>query len=92
MRHDDAPQTITMRHGRGLAIALGVTGCHDLHAWTITSGMPVLSVHVVTSPEADGPMVLDALGDCLKDHFDIEHSTFQLEPATHREHEPGMHA
>ena len=70
----------------------GVMGCHDLHAWTITSGMPVLSVHVVTWPEADGPAVLDALGECLKDHFDIEHSTFQLEPATHREHEPGMHA
>jgi cobalt-zinc-cadmium efflux system protein len=69
----------------------GVISCHDLHAWTITSGMPVLSVHVVTSPDADGPLVLDALGECLKDHFDIEHSTFQLESAAHREREPGMH-
>jgi len=69
----------------------GVTDCHDLHAWTITSGMNVLSVHVVLAPHADGPRVLDALGTCLSDHFDIEHSTFQLEPASHREHEPRTH-
>jgi len=69
----------------------GVTDCHDLHAWTITSGMNVLSVHVVMAPRADGPRVLDALGTCLSDHFDIEHSTFQLEPASRREHEPRTH-
>jgi cobalt-zinc-cadmium efflux system protein len=33
--------------------------------------------------------VLDALGGCLGEHFDIEHSTFQLEPAGHRDHERG---
>jgi len=65
----------------------GVTGCHDLHAWTITSGMPVLSAHVVVSEGTAPGRVLDALGDCLGEHFDIEHSTFQLEPAGHRDHE-----
>jgi cobalt-zinc-cadmium efflux system protein len=69
----------------------GVAGCHDLHVWTITSGMNVVSVHVVLEPGADGPQVLDRLGDCLADHFDIEHSTFQLEPAMHRDHERAMH-
>jgi cobalt-zinc-cadmium efflux system protein len=69
----------------------GVTGCHDLHAWTITSGMNVLSVHVTLEPGADGPQVLDRLGDCLADHFDIEHSTFQLEPAAHQQHERAAH-
>jgi len=69
----------------------GVAGCHDLHAWTITSGMNVLSVHVILQPNGDGPQVLRRLGDCLADHFDIEHSTFQLEPATHRDHERAMH-
>jgi cobalt-zinc-cadmium efflux system protein len=70
----------------------GVADFHDLHVWTITSGMDVLSVHVVLAEGADGPRVLDRLGECLADHFDIEHSTFQLEPSTHREHERGIHA
>jgi cobalt-zinc-cadmium efflux system protein len=70
-----------------------VVDCHDLHAWTITSGMPVLSVHVVVEDAAAGPAppVLDRLSDCLSDHFDIEHSTFQLEPAGHQDHEGPTH-
>jgi len=74
----------------------GVVGAHDLHVWTITSGSPVLSAHVVVSDEVlqaggGGPM-LDALGGCLVDHFDVEHCTFQLEPAGHSDHEPETHA
>jgi len=69
----------------------GVAGVHDLHAWTITSGMNVISVHVVLADGADGPATLDRLADCLADHFDIEHSTFQLEPATHLAHERAIH-
>ncbi len=73
----------------------GVVDAHDLHAWTITSGMPVLSAHVIVSEEAladgGGGRVLDALGRCLADHFDVEHCTFQLEPAGHAEHEPPTH-
>jgi cobalt-zinc-cadmium efflux system protein len=74
----------------------GVIGAHDLHAWTITSGLPVLSVHVVVTDEAlaDGGAgrVLDQLAHCLADHFDVEHCTFQIEPATHAEHEFHGHA
>ena len=73
----------------------GVLDAHDLHVWTITSGMPVLSVHVVVSDDAladrGGGKVLDALGTCLADHFDVEHCTFQLEPAGHLEHEHTQH-
>jgi len=73
----------------------GVRDVHDLHAWTITSGLAVLSVHVVVEPEvlSDGrsAMMLDALQDCLRGHFDVEHSTFQLEPAGHADHEHPMH-
>src|SRR6266567_109853 len=69
----------------------GVAGCHDLPAWMITSGMNVLSVHVTLKDGADGPQVLDRLGECLADHFDIEHSTFQLEPVTHRSRERVVH-
>jgi len=35
--------------------------------------------------------VLDRLQQCLADHFDVEHSTFQLEAASHAAHEPGTH-
>jgi cobalt-zinc-cadmium efflux system protein len=69
----------------------GVTDVHDLHAWTITSGLPVVSVHVVLERDADAGQVLDGLGACLAGHFDIEHSTFQLEQPEHRNHEGTMH-
>jgi cobalt-zinc-cadmium efflux system protein len=69
----------------------GVTDVHDLHAWTITSGLPVLSVHVVLERDADAGRVLDGLGACLVGHFDIEHSTFQLEQPEHRGHEGATH-
>ncbi len=73
----------------------GVVDVHDLHAWTITSGMPVLSAHVVVSDEAlaerGGGRILDELCACLGDHFDVAHCTFQLEPVTHRDHESPVH-
>jgi cobalt-zinc-cadmium efflux system protein len=69
----------------------GVIDVHDLHAWTITSGVNVLSAHVVISNEGLGGLVLDQLGGCLAGHFDIEHSTFQIEPPGHRDHEPILH-
>ena len=70
----------------------GVVGVHDLHAWTITSGLPVLSAHVVVDPlvlaNGRSSAILDALQACLHGHFDVAHSTFQLEPASHAGHEP----
>jgi cation diffusion facilitator family transporter len=73
----------------------GVLAVHDLHAWTITSGLPVLSAHVVVTDEAldggHGGRVLDALCACLGDCFDVEHCTFQLEAATHAAHEAPVH-
>jgi len=76
---------------RHMLATRGVIDVHDLHAWTITSGVNVLSAHVVVSDEALGGPVLDQLGGCLADHFDIEHSTFQIEPPGHRDHEPILH-
>jgi cobalt-zinc-cadmium efflux system protein len=69
----------------------GVTDVHDLHAWTITSGMNVVSAHVVLAPGADAPSVLDELCRCLSGDFDIEHSTFQLETADRRRLEEAAH-
>jgi len=59
--------------------ASGVRDVHDLHAWTITSGLNVLSAHVIVDDGATNADVLDALCRCLATQFDIEHSTFQLE-------------
>ncbi len=73
----------------------GVIDVHDLHVWTITSGMPVMSAHVVVddtvSRMGEAHAVLDRLRDCLADHFDVEHSTFQIEPAGHMDTEPHIH-
>jgi cobalt-zinc-cadmium efflux system protein len=69
----------------------GVVEVHDLHAWTITSGMPVLSAHIVVSDPSASGQVLDRLCDCLRGHFDIDHSTIQVEPAGHRHHEGTTH-
>ena len=72
--------------------APGVADVHDLHAWTITSGMNVVSAHVVLGEAADPPAVLDHLCRCLSGDFDIEHSTFQLESADRRRLEEANHA
>jgi cobalt-zinc-cadmium efflux system protein len=68
---------------------------HDLHVWTVTSNLPTLSAHIVIDDScfSDGhaPQLLDELQGCLIGHFDVEHSTFQLEPSRHADHEPGMH-
>ena len=72
-----------------------VVSVHDLHAWTLTSGQPVLSAHVVLSEGCasmgGAARVLDRLQACLAGHFDVEHSTFQLEPIGHQDHESGLH-
>jgi cobalt-zinc-cadmium efflux system protein len=68
---------------------------HDLHAWTVTSSLPALSAHIVVDESCflDGhaPRLLDQLQACLAGHFDIEHSTFQLEATAHAGHETGTH-
>jgi cobalt-zinc-cadmium efflux system protein len=68
---------------------------HDLHVWTLTSDLPTLSAHVVIDDSCflDGhaPQMLDELQRCLIGHFDVEHSTFQLEPVSHAGHETGVH-
>ena len=69
----------------------GVVDAHDVHVWQLTRGAPVFTAHVVVEDEAlrDGRAagILTHLQSCLSDHFDVEHSTFQLEPAGHIEHD-----
>jgi cobalt-zinc-cadmium efflux system protein len=69
---------------------------HDLHASSVASDLPVLTAHVVVDESCflDGhlPHLLDQLQQCLAGHFDVEHSTFQFEPAGHADHEHAAHA
>ncbi|WP_184583176.1 cation diffusion facilitator family transporter [Lipingzhangella halophila] len=71
----------------------GVVDVHDLHAWTITSGVPVMSAHVVVDDDylTEAGRMLDELHTCLAGHFDVEHSTLQIEPVGHVNHEGARH-
>ena len=80
---------------RHLVETPGVLAVHDVHVWAITSGAHVFSAHIVVDLEvlASGATgaLLDELSQCLAHHFDVEHSTFQLEPAEHAAHEDQHH-
>ncbi len=73
----------------------GVVAVHDVHVWAITSGAPVFTAHVECEPavfeQGRTGAMLENLGECLHGHFDVEHSTFQLEPAGHSEREEPAH-
>jgi cobalt-zinc-cadmium efflux system protein len=69
----------------------GIVDAHDLHAWTLTSGMHVVSAHVVIEPTANAAEVLDEVCRCLSDDFDMEHSTIQLETTDRRRLEETDH-
>jgi len=85
------PKGVEMAHVRQHILETpGVRALHDLHVWTITSGMNVISAHVIVNEDADRTGVLRDLSRCLSDDFDIEHSTFQLETSDHVEE--GTHA
>jgi cobalt-zinc-cadmium efflux system protein len=61
----------------------GVLDVHDLHLWTLTSGMTVATAHLVTTDGADGHDVLDAARDLMRERFAVVHATLQVEPASH---------
>jgi len=64
--------------GRAMAGVPGVKGVHDLHIWTITTGMDALSSHVVVPVGEDRAAVLQRLQQVLAEQFGIEHVTLQI--------------
>jgi cobalt-zinc-cadmium efflux system protein len=91
-----APEDVDLEVVRAhLLEAPHVRHVHDLHAWVVTSDLPALSAHVVIEEDCfsngHAPQILDHLQACIRGHFDVEHSTFQLEPAGHAAHEHGAH-
>lgn len=96
---ESTPPGLDLADVRAHLLALPhVLEVHDLHASQITSGLPVVSAHVVVEDSCffDGhaAQALDQLQSCLAQHFpvSIEHSTFQLEMASHADHEHAAHA
>ncbi len=85
-----APRGMAVREIRDHILATpGVVDVHDVHVWQLTRGAPVFSAHVVVADSAfeggGAAGILADLQSCLDTHFDVEHSTFQLEPAGHVE-------
>ena len=100
----DVMRVLSQSTPRGTDVALirehvlateGVVSVHDVHVWSITPGSNVFSAHVVVEQrvfsENRTDRLLDSLSDCLSEHFDVEHSTFQLEPEEHADHELEQH-
>ncbi len=78
-----------------LTSAAEVVDVHDVHVWQLTRGAPVFTAHVVVDATAmadGGGDLLARLQSCLADHFDVEHSTIQLEPVGHVEPDDARHA
>lgn len=67
--------------GARLREAKDVVQVHDLHVWTITSGFPALSAHVLVAPGRDCHAVRLDLEETLRHEYDIEHTTLQVEHA-----------
>ncbi len=73
--------------GQALVAERDVVEVHDLHVWTVTSGFPALSAHVLVSPEADCHAARRRLEHTLAERFGLTHTTLQVEhaePATSR--------
>jgi cobalt-zinc-cadmium efflux system protein len=74
----------------GMLAVDGVEKIHDLHVWTITSGIEALSTHIVLGENCDprdADRVLEQLSALLKEKFGIDHTTIQIEKCSRHEKE-----
>jgi cobalt-zinc-cadmium efflux system protein len=77
-----APERVDIEEMTGaLADLPGVDEVHDLHVWTLTSGMEVISAHLTVCAGVDQTAVLRSAQDLLATRYKIEHATLQLESA-----------
>ena len=76
-----APERVDVEQLRDDLTALdGVTEAHDVHVWTLTSGMEVASAHLAVAPEAEPADVLVRAQKLLAEDYRLEHATVQVEP------------
>jgi len=59
-----------------------VMSVHDIHVWTITSGLDAMSAHILVSVNANQHMVLDTVTKVLQNKFNLNHTTIQIEQAS----------
>jgi cobalt-zinc-cadmium efflux system protein len=77
-----APQGIDPEEvGKAIVSVPHVVEAHDLHVWTVTSGFPAVSAHVLVEPGADCHGVRRTIEDVLRERFDLEHTTLQVDHA-----------
>ena len=67
--------------GRAILDEPEVVEVHDLHVWTLTSGFPIVSAHVLVAPDADCHAIRSRLEAVLGERFGLDHSTLQVEHA-----------
>lgn len=80
-----APEHVAVADVRDdLACLAGVVDVHDVHVWTLTSGMEVASAHLMVDTDTDGHAVLDQARDLLVERYHIDHATLQVEPCNHQ--------
>lgn len=68
--------------GREMAAQPGVVEVHDLHVWEVGSGFPALSAHVLVDARADCHIVRRALEATLRERFELDHTTLQVDHAS----------
>lgn len=77
---ENAPEHVNLQElTAAIAAVPGVVAVHDLHVWTITSGMISMSGHVAIQENADPESILDQLKELLEHKYEIDHTTIQLE-------------
>jgi len=67
--------------GRSMAAVDGVVEVHDLHAWTVASGLTAVAAHVTVRPSAEPSLVRRRMAEMLRKHFHVQHTTLQVERA-----------
>lgn len=78
---EGVPSSLSLKEvGEALCHTDGVHAVHDLHVWTLTSGMMALSAHLEVTTMAEWPDLLNRLRQLLIGHYGIEQITLQPEP------------
>mgnify|MGYP003376225555 FL=1 len=82
-----APPGLDVDQVRARILTLpGVADVHDLHIWTVTSGIETATGHVVLADDAELHSVLDQVTALLAEEYHVTHATIQCEPGNHEEH------
>ena len=85
---ESVPKDINLAKLREAMLAVdGVSGVHDLHVWTITSGNNAMSAHVITTGAMASNDLLIAVNKAITESFSIAHTTIQIEREGYKESE-----